>query len=103
MLDIFFYGDSGAICCGFKYPVLHCILSGNSGGISSHVQPSRSRPPVLWKRPPCCLKKNGTSVSRHCWRSERTQSRFIGLAPTPLSPPAITHWSCDIELERSTV
>lgn len=29
-------------------------------GISSHVRPSSSRPPLFAVFPPCCLKKNGT-------------------------------------------
>ena len=33
-------------------------------GISSHVRPSRTRPPCLGVRPPHCLKKNGTSSRR---------------------------------------
>jgi hypothetical protein len=59
-------------------------------GIASYVRPSSSRPARALRTPPHCLKKNGPHDSRHCFRMETTQSRFMGRAPAPLSPPTIT-------------
>src|SRR5579875_2569423 len=77
-------------------------VPGRSGGISCQIRPSSRRPPLLWYRPPHCLKKNGTPASKHCWRSSRAQSGFTGRASIPLSPPQITQWSCFIQGERSS-
>ena len=46
----------------------------------------------ILRTPPHCLKKNGTPACPHWPRMFTTQSRSIGLAPAPLSPPTITQW-----------
>src|SRR5213596_856202 len=66
--------------------------TGNSRrrGTLSYFFPSRSRPALLLRTPPHCLKKKGTFAFSHWSRSDRTHSFFIGLAPAPLSPPTMT-------------
>jgi hypothetical protein len=59
-------------------------------GIWSQVCPRSSRPAFFLFRPPHCLKKNGTSARRHCWRMSSTQAGSIGRGLRPDSPPTIT-------------
>lgn len=62
-------------------------------GNCPQVCPSKIRPPALLVRPPHCLKKKGTSASRHWSRRSVAQRGFIFLDLAPLSPPTMTHWS----------
>jgi hypothetical protein len=60
------------------------------GGISSKVRSAKRRPAFFFKKPPHCLKKNGTrSVLHSCWMLV-TQRSSIVRAPGPLSPPTMT-------------
>src|SRR5262245_19092978 len=59
-------------------------------GTPSQLRPSKSRPLRIFRVPPHCLKKKGTSAARHLSRISVTHWASIGLAPGPDSPPTIT-------------
>ena len=50
-------------------------------------------PERLPRRPPSCLRKNGTPALSHWSRRLRAHSGSIGRAARPLSPPVMTHWT----------
>jgi hypothetical protein len=78
-----FFGIPGPQRCRQRR-ILHRL------GKPSYVRPSSVLPVFFLCTPPHCLKKNGTCAASHCSRIDSTQSSFIGRAPGPLSPLAIT-------------